>query len=178
MTVSFTLPNQVTSNISSLQTFDSTLPTTYLELDGSNAMTGNLNVNNHKITNLTTGTASTDAANVGNITTALVPYLTTATATSTYLPITGGPVTGGFSMSANINMNTHQINNVLAPTISSDAVNKLYSDTGDNYEPPFIKSLSPYLHLVADAYSNVTATSGVFDLSSNNQVITYAGGTG
>ena len=35
----------------------------YLHVDGSNKMTNNLNMNNNRITNLTTSTDNTDAAN-------------------------------------------------------------------------------------------------------------------
>ena len=79
-------------------------------------------------------------------------------------------------MNGNINLNSvAKVTNCTAPILTTDVANKIYTDTGNNYEPPIIKSLNPYLHLVADAYSSVTATSGVFDLSSNNQTITYAG---
>lgn len=56
-----------------LDTFeDTTAPATYLKLDGSNSpMTGNLAMGSYKITGLTDGSAATDAATVGNVTSAV-----------------------------------------------------------------------------------------------------------
>src|SRR5437870_3267457 len=68
MTIIYSLPSQDSiqnTNISNIQTFDSTtLPATYLALNGSNQMTANLNANNNKIVNLANAVNNLDGVNL------------------------------------------------------------------------------------------------------------------
>ena len=91
-------------------------------------MTGDLNMNTHKITGVATPTGNTDAANkeyVDNTTTEL---------DGKFLPLAGG------TMSGNIDMNGNTIQNVKDPVNAQDAANKEYVDAigegvGKNFLP-------------------------------------------
>lgn len=75
----------------------------YLKTDGSNAMTGTLNMNNQKIVNVSNGTNTNDAVNFSQL--------------STKLNTSGGTLTG------QINMSSNKITNLADPTEDTDAVN-------------------------------------------------------
>lgn len=71
-----------------------------LLVDGSKAMQANLNMNNHKITNVTNGTSSADAVNYSQL--------------QTKLSLSGGTMTGP------INMGNNKITNVANGTANTD----------------------------------------------------------
>ena len=75
----------------------------YLRTDGSNAMTGSLNMNNQKIVNVSNGTSANDAVNFSQL--------------STKLNTSGGTLTG------QINMGNNKITNLADVTGDTDAVN-------------------------------------------------------
>lgn len=79
-----------------------------LLVDGSKSMQANLNMNNHKITNVTNGTSSADAVNYSQL--------------QTKLDLSGGTMTGP------INMGNNKITNVATPTNNNDVANKSYVD--------------------------------------------------
>lgn len=71
-----------------------------LLVDGSKSMQANLNMNNHKVTNVTNGTASADAVNYSQL--------------QTKLSVSGGTMTGP------INMGNNKITNVANGTANTD----------------------------------------------------------
>lgn len=88
-------------------------PTTlgsYVNKDGSTAMTGNLQMGSHKITGVADGTVSTDAATVGQMNTAI------GNAVDDYLPLNGGTMTGA------LNMGSNAINNIPDATADNQPV--------------------------------------------------------
>ena len=80
--------------------------TSVMLLDGSQGMTGAIDMNSNKITELTAGTSSTDAVNKSQVML----------------------LNGSQSMSAAMNMNSNKITGLATPTISTDAANKAYVD--------------------------------------------------
>ena len=98
----------------------------FLPLDGTATFGGTLDMGSHRISNLAAPSASSDAATKGFVTTSI----------ANLLPTTGGTLTGDLNF-----LNTHTITNlgsldlgnnkitsVGTPTVSTDAVNKLYVD--------------------------------------------------
>lgn len=88
-------------------------PTTlgsYVNKDGSTAMTGNLQMGSHKITGVADGTVSTDAATVGQMNNAI------SSAVGDYLPLEGGTMTGA------LNMGSNAINNIPNATADNQPV--------------------------------------------------------
>ncbi len=90
-------------------------------------------------------------------------YLTTATATSTYLPISGGTFQG------NINMGLNRITNLGMPTNAYDSVTKYYVDI--NFLPTEIAS-STYLPITTAASTYLPLTGGTIsnNLTVSNQL--------
>lgn len=74
-----------------------------LLVDGSKSMQANLNMNNHKVTNVTNGTSSADAVNYSQL--------------QAKLSISGGTMTGP------INMGNNKITNVANGTANTDVAN-------------------------------------------------------
>lgn len=90
--------------------------TQYLKLDGTNVPTANINMNSHKIVNVTNPTAAQDAATKD--------YVDTSTnAIITSLPASYLLLNGTNAMLAPLNMNTHRIENVANPIYDKDAIN-------------------------------------------------------
>ena len=89
----------------------------YFKLDGSKAMTGNLNMNNNRITKLLDPIFSDEPTTLG-----YVSQLNNNLFNS-YLDLAGIR-----KMEGNLNMNNHVITNVKTPLNDSDAVNKGYHD--------------------------------------------------
>lgn len=105
----------------------------YLPLGGG-TMSGNINMNSNKVTNLGNGTLSGDAVNLGQL--------------QTYLPLAGGTMTG------NINMNSKDISGVQDITISDSAVfgvNPRISGAGNTLFLKTSNSLTNYLKLSTGA---------------------------
>lgn len=75
----------------------------YLKNDGTGSMTGNLNMNNNKITNVTNGSNSKDAVNYSQL--------------QTKLSTSGGTMTGP------INMGNNKITNIANGTANTDVAN-------------------------------------------------------
>lgn len=82
----------------------------YVNKDGSTAMTGNLQMGSHKITGVADGTVSTDAATVGQMNNAI------SSAVGDYLPLEGGTMTGA------LNMGSNAINNIPNATTDNQPV--------------------------------------------------------
>ena len=87
----------------------------YLKIDGSRAMTGNLNMANNRITNLPSPYFSHEAATKDYVTTVM-----------NHLPSLFLDRQGKSSMLGNLNMNNHLIQNVKDPVKTNDAVNVAY----------------------------------------------------
>ena len=89
----------------------------YMKLDGSKVMTGTLNMNNNRITNLPSPHLSTEPATkdyVGSVTNHMGSLFLDRLGTNTML--------------GNINLNKHKIINILEPVDDLDSCNKLYVD--------------------------------------------------
>lgn len=92
-----------------------------LLVDGSKSMQANLNMNNHKITNVTNGTTSADVVNYSQL--------------QTKLSLSGGTMTG------NINMGNNKITNLANGTANTDAatvgqLNAVVASSGPQYDHP------------------------------------------
>ena len=89
----------------------------YMKLDGSKVMTGTLNMNNNRITNLPSPHLSTEPATKDYVTTVM-----------NHLPSIFLDRRGESNMLGDLNMSNHSIQNVNNPKNDSDAVNKEYVD--------------------------------------------------
>ena len=89
----------------------------YIKTDGSNQMTGDLNLNNKKIINVAEPYLSTDCVNKAYITKVV-----------NHLPTMFIDRLGNYSMLGNLNMNNKRINNLQNPVDDLDVSNKLYTD--------------------------------------------------
>ena len=99
---------------------NSTIQQNFLKRDGSNTMTGDLDVNNNKIINLANPVNNNDGVNK----TYLVIRLNTKVNSSSmgnYLK-----KDGSVQMTGNLNMNNNTITNIANPVNDNDAVNKTY----------------------------------------------------
>ena len=90
----------------------------YMKLDGSKSMTGNLNMNNNRLTNLPSPHLSTEPATKDYVTTVM-----------NHLPSLFLDRQGKSSMLGNLNMNNHLIQNVKDPDNTDDCANKKYVDS-------------------------------------------------
>ena len=89
----------------------------YMKLDGSKVMTGTLNMNNNRITNLPSPHLSTEPATKDYVTTVM-----------NHLPSLFVDRQGKSKMLGNLDINQHKIINVIEPTNDLDVSNKLYTD--------------------------------------------------
>jgi len=100
---------------------------TKLTIDGSNAMTGNLNVNNNLVINVSSATASHHAVNKNQLDfQALTSNQQFSQLNSTKLNITGGSVTGNINLSATASITNAAT--VSAGTTSTNLSTKEYVD--------------------------------------------------
>ena len=90
----------------------------YMKLDGSKSMTGNLNMDNNRITNLSSPYFSHEAVTKDYVTTVM-----------NHLPSLFLDRQGKSSMLGNLNMNNHLIQNVKDPDNTDDCANKKYVDS-------------------------------------------------
>ena len=90
----------------------------YMKLDGSKSMTGTLNMNNNRITNLPSPHLSTEPATKDYVTTVM-----------NHLPSLFVDRQGKSKMLGNLNMNNHLIQNVKDPDNTDDCANKKYVDS-------------------------------------------------
>ena len=90
----------------------------YMKLDGSKSMTGNLKMDNNRITNLPSPYFSHEAVTKDYVTTVM-----------NHLPSLFLDRQGKSSMLGNLNMNNHLIQNVKDPDNTDDCVNKKYVDS-------------------------------------------------
>ena len=90
----------------------------YMKLDGSKSITGNLNMDNNRITNLPSPYFSHEAVTKDYVTTAM-----------NHLPSLFLDRQGKSSMLGNLNMNNHLIQNVKDPDNTDDCANKKYVDS-------------------------------------------------
>ena len=126
----------------------------FIKVDGSNSMSGNLNINNKKVINVATPTSNTDAANKkyvdDNSTGATSSRLTVNSnidmkdryrilnlkspsdadepATKQYADSSYLPRDGSRTMLNNLSMNNNKITNVARPTSNNDVATKKYVD--------------------------------------------------
>ena len=89
----------------------------YFKLDGTKAMTGTINMNNNRITNLPSPHLSTEPATKDYVTTVM-----------NHLPSLFVDRQGKSKMLGNLDINQHKIINVIEPTDDLDVSNKLYTD--------------------------------------------------
>ena len=100
----------------------------FLRRDGGNTATGDLNLDSHKIINLSEPTSNTDAATKA--------YVDSKSSVSgAYLPLTGG------TMSENIDMNNKQLNNVLDPSSDQQVATKKYVDIEPKQHTTFLNQI-------------------------------------
>ena len=90
----------------------------YMKLDGSKVMTGTLNMNNNRITNLPSPHLSHEAVTKDYVTTVM-----------NHLPSLFLDRQGKSTMLGNLNMNNHLIQNVKDPDNTDDCANKKYVDS-------------------------------------------------
>lgn len=101
---------------------------TYLRLDGTNSMSGILDMGGFRIINLGTPTLATDAATKGYTDSAITTALGGATGPFLKLDGTNTPTTGVITLGANLNANSNKVLNLATPTSGSDGANKTYVD--------------------------------------------------
>jgi len=90
--------------------------------NGTNSMSGDLNMNNNKITNLGSGADDTDSINKKQLDDGLSSKANTLELTN-YVK-----KDGSVSMTGNLNMNNNKITNLANPVNDNDATNKSYLD--------------------------------------------------
>ena len=108
--------------------------TPFLKLDGTRAMTGNLDMGDHSIQKVGEPENSDDVA-TKNYVDAEIGYISTP-----FLKLDGTR-----AMTGVLNMNDHKINNLKMPEFNTDAANKQYIDTEITKIPP--TDTSPFLKL-------------------------------
>lgn len=118
----------------------------YVNKDGSTAMTGNLQMGSHKITGVADGTVSTDAATVGQMNNAI------SSAVGDYLPLEGGTMTGA------LNMGSNAINNIPNATADNQPVARgqlpttpVMTDFDINYDGDEVTINKSYLNVKTGA---------------------------
>jgi F5/8 type C domain len=138
--------------------------------NGNTPMTNALNMSSNKIINLSTPTATGDAATKG--------YVDTATSSGAFLKLDGTS-----SMTGNINAGNNKVINLGTPSAASDAVTKLYTDTALNTTLPlfansqhaFMASFSP-ITLTTTAVALPLSTVGtIFNNPKSNQLYVFSG---
>ena len=108
-----------------------------LSLDQITIAAANVNLNSHKITNLSTPTAGTDAANKTYVDSAIAAGTIVLTGNVTGSGVVGTSFATTLALSldqiiiaaANVNVNSHKIINLSPPTAGTDAANKSYVDS-------------------------------------------------
>ena len=90
----------------------------YMRIDGSRSMTGTINMNNNRITNLPSPYLSTEPATKDYVTTVM-----------NHLPSLFLDRQGKSSMLGNLNMNNHKISNIKTPSNDDESTNKKYVDS-------------------------------------------------
>ena len=113
--------NALETKIANLANGTTEMP--YVKKSGD-TMTGALNMQNHKVTNVAAPTETADAANKGYVDTA-ISGLTNGTTAMPYVKKAGDIMLG------NLNMNSFHIFNLSAPTNDTHATNKKYVDAAD-----------------------------------------------
>ena len=108
--------------------------TPFVKLDGSRAMTGNLDMGDHSIQKVGDPVNSDDVA-TKNYVDAEIGYISTP-----FLKLDGTR-----AMTGVLNMNDHKISNLKMPEFNNDAANKQYIDTEITKIPP--TDTSPFLKL-------------------------------
>lgn len=125
----------------------------YLKTDGSNAMTGALNMNNQKIVNVSNGTNANDAVNYSQL--------------STKLNTSGGTMTGQLSMSSN------KITNLADGTAATDAatvgqLNAAIASAGPQYAHPTGNTHIDFYGLSIWVKQNISPAGFIFDTNEQN----------
>ena len=124
----------------------------YLPLSGS-SMTGTIDMANNSIINIANPSDSSDAANKYYVDTAMslaqsnAINSANATSASLYMPASNN------SFNTNINMNSYNITNLLAPSSSADAANKSYVDSSISSASSTISS-----SVLSTVYSSIETT--------------------
>lgn len=137
--------------------------TDLLKLDGTRAMTADLNLGTHKIVNVVAPTANTDAANKayvdsvvasGGLPTSPVNYnsqriinlgtptASTDAATKDYVDTTTVKKDGSVSMTGNLSLGNNKVVGLATPTAATDAATKAYADAIRNPRVNYMESAS------------------------------------
>ena len=140
---------------------------TFLERDGSYAMTGNLQMGNHKITGLRVPTVSSDATTKKYVD----DHITNASPDlSDYLE-----KDGSVTMTGNLNMGTKKIVNLAAPTANTDAATKKYVDdkpsgSGGDFRKDGSVSMTGNLNMGGFKIANLSTPSNNNDAATKKYV--------
>ena len=129
-----------------------------LLVDGSKSMQANLNMNNHKVTNVTNGTASADAVNYSQL--------------QTKLSLSGGTMTGP------INMGNNKITNVANGVADTDAatvgqLNAAVANVGPQYTHPTGNRHFDFCGLFVILQSNISSSTTIDSRESGCFTIAY-----
>ena len=129
-----------------------------LLVDGSKSMQANLNMNNHKVTNVTNGTTSADAVNYSQL--------------QTKLSLNGGTMTGP------INMGNNKITNVANGVADTDAatvgqVNAAVASSGPQYDYPTGNRHFNFYSLFVILQSNISSSTPIDPGESNCFTVAY-----
>lgn len=108
-----------------------------LSLDQITLAAANVNINTHKLINVVNPTAAQDAATKNYVDTSIAAGTIVLTGNVTGSGVVGTPFATTLVLSldqitiaaANVNLNSHKIINLLAPTAGTDATNKTYVDS-------------------------------------------------
>ena len=119
----------------------------YMKLDGSREMTGNLKMNNNRITNLQSPHFSHEAVTKGYVTTVM-----------NHLPSIFLDRLGKSSMLGELNMNNHSIKNLQDPIDTNDAVNIAYLNKQS------IQSAHPQKNILDYVMKNIDQTSSEYGI--------------
>lgn len=124
-----------------------------LNIDGSTPMTGNLNVNNHKLINLAEPTNNSDGCTKHYTDVAFQELESEmSTALASYLPLKGGTMVGA------VDMGTYKISNIGSPTADTDVTSKQYVDNANaqNLKLSGVTPMAGDLNMANHAITNLS----------------------
>lgn len=124
-----------------------------LNIDGSTPMTGNLNVNNHKLINLAEPTNNSDGCTKHYTDVAFQELESEmSTALANYLPLKGGTMVGA------VDMGTYKISNIGSPTADTDVTSKQYVDNANaqNLKLSGVTPMAGDLNMANHAITNLS----------------------
>lgn len=104
-----------------------------VELNNITLATGNLSVNNHKITDCLDPVNNLDVANKQWTLAQTGGSFTQGVADTLYYKLAGAN-----TVTADLDMGTHKINNLVTPALATDAANKSYVDAKPTYKSAYV----------------------------------------